>query len=458
MPVILLIDDDVKLTESIVLNVAEDRYDWHIANNGEDGLKLVESIQPDLVVSDIRMPNMDGITLLKKVKELHPELPVVMITAYEDMETTIKAMQMGAFEYVRKPIDPDELELIIDRALETVKKHRQLKRVVREISAKYRMNNLVGSTPAMQEIFKTIGQVTTSNVSVLINGESGTGKELIAKAVHYNSPKHEEPFIAINCSAIPEGLIESELFGHEKGSFTGAIATSQGKFEQCEDGTLFLDEIGDMPVNMQVKLLRVLQEREFIRVGGMKKMQFTARVIAATHRDLESMVAEGKFREDLYYRLAVVKIEVPPLRERRDDVPRLSEFLIDKINHEIGSSIKRIAPETMDALKDYKFSGNVRELENILRHAIVMAKGDMLLPEYLPELSGELGSKSGTASGDGCTFPSKILPMEEIERRYILHALQLASWKKKLVCEKLEIARTTLDRKIEQYEIKMPGK
>ncbi|MFH0883244.1 MAG: sigma-54 dependent transcriptional regulator, partial [bacterium] len=379
MPIILLIDDDVKLTESIVLNVGEERYDWRVAHDGNEGLKLLEEMEPDLVISDIRMPNLDGISLLERVKKIRSDLPVIMITAYEDMETTIRAMQLGAFEYVRKPIDPDELELVIDRALETVHKERHLSGMIQEISAQYRINNLVGSTPAMQEIFKTIGQVTTSRVSVLITGESGTGKELIAKAIHYNSDKKEKPFIAINCSAIPEGLIESELFGHEKGAFTGAIASTVGKLELAGDGTIFLDEIGDMPLQMQAKLLRVLQEREFSRVGGNRRITFDARVIAATHHRLDQMVRQGDFREDLYYRLAVVTIDVPPLRERLDDIPRLAEYLIDKINMEQGSNIRRIDPDALKKLKQFNFPGNVRELENVLRHATVMAKGDILL-------------------------------------------------------------------------------
>ena len=447
----------MKLTESIVLNVGEEKYEWEVCHDGEEGLKLATLADPDIIVADIRMPKMDGITLLGKLREAEIDMPVIMITAYEDMETTIRAMQLGAFEYVRKPIDPDELELIIDRALETVKKERRLHKMLHEISAQYRMNNLVGSTPAMQEIFKTIGQVTMSRVSVLVNGESGTGKELITKAIHYNSPIKDMPFVAINCSAIPEGLIESELFGHEKGAFTGAIAQSQGKFEVAGEGTVFLDEIGDMPLAMQAKLLRVLQEREFTRVGGTKKLDFKARVMAATHRDLEKMVAEGSFREDLYYRLAVVKIEVPPLRERREDIPRLAEFLIDKINREQGSPIRRVDPDTFDKLKKHSFPGNVRELENILRHAVVMAKGDVLLPEYLPEFAPEKHSEDEATKG-GFRFPEEIVPLDEMEKRYIIHTLQCVGWKKKQACDMLNIARTTLDRKIEQYGIKMPGR
>ncbi|MDP8207261.1 MAG: sigma-54 dependent transcriptional regulator [Candidatus Electryonea clarkiae] len=453
---ILLIDDDVKLTESIELNVGENRYEWIIAHDGKTGLELLESAEPQLVLCDIRMPKMDGITFLKHAKETNPEIPVIMITAYEDMETTIKAMQFGAFEYVRKPVDTDELELTIDRALETVQREKNLNRLVTEISAQYRINNLVGSTPAMQEIFKTIGQLTMSRVSVLINGESGTGKELIAKAIHYNSAEKEHPFVAVNCSAIPEGLIESELFGHEKGSFTGAIATTKGRFEECGEGTLFLDEIGDVPVSMQVKLLRVLQEKEFSRVGSSKSIPFKARVITATHRDLKERVEQETFREDLYYRIAVVCIEVPPLRERREDIPKLAEYLTAKINREMETSIKIIEPDAMDVLKSYQYQGNVRELENILRHAAVMAKGEVLLREYLPEIIGTEGEDS--LDSNKSMFPEELVSLEEIERRYILYTLQKTDWKKKQACEALNIARTTLDRKIEQYGIKMPGK
>lgn len=456
MPIILLIDDDVKLTQSIVLNVGEDTYEWKVAHDGEEGLALLKEVQPDLVISDIRMPNLDGISLLERIKEEGIEVPVIMITAYEDMVTTIRAMQLGAFEYVRKPIDPEELEIIIERALETIRKERHLSGMVEEISSQYRMNNLVGSTSSMQEIFKTIGQVTTSRVSVMVIGESGTGKELIAKAVHYNSTEREKPFVGINCSAIPEGLVESELFGHEKGAFTGAIATTPGKLEQAADGTVFLDEIGDMPLQMQAKLLRVLQEREFTRVGGNRKIKFSARVLAATHRNLEEMVKEGTFREDLYYRLAVVTIEVPPLRERLDDLPRLAEYLIDKINHEQGANIRRIDPDALEKLKSYRFPGNVRELENILRHAAVISKGDTLLPSYLPDLSEDGAEGAAQRSGSDFVFPSSIVTLDEVEKRYIMHALQRLGFKKKAVCEALNIARTTLDRKIEQYDIKMP--
>ncbi len=456
MATILLIDDDVKLTESIELNVGEGRYEWIVAHEGEKGLEQISETDPDLVICDIRMPKMDGITLLEKIKEIRDDLPVIMITAYEDMETTIQAMQLGAFEYVRKPVGPAELELTIDRALKAVQRERRLSDIVSEISARYKMNNLVGSTPAMQEIFKTIGQVTSSRVSVLITGESGTGKELIAKAVHYNSPRSEAPFVPINVSAIPVGLIESELFGHEKGAFTGAVATTKGKFELALDGTVFLDEIGDMPLSVQSKVLRILQEREFNRVGGHKRIPFAARVIAATHRDLEKMVSESAFREDLYYRLAVVRIKVPPIRERKEDIPRLVEFLIDKINQDLGATVRKVDPETMNRLVAHNYPGNVRELENMLRHAVVMAKGDMLMPEYLPDMT-EIGSPLSDAA-QSFGFPCDLVPLAEMEKRYIVHALQLTGWKKKQTCDYLNIARTTLDRKICQYEIKIPGK
>ncbi|MBZ0264905.1 sigma-54 dependent transcriptional regulator [bacterium] len=450
---ILLIDDDIKLTESIELNVGEGKYDWTIEHDGEAGLIRLDKMTPDLIISDIRMPKVDGLTFLDRVKQNGLDIPIIMITAYDDMQTTIRAMQLGAFEYVCKPIDTDELELMIERALSTAQRERRLNTIITEISSQYQMNNIIGSTPSMKEIFKTIGQVTSSRVSVLIQGESGTGKELIAKAVHYNSPYREAAFIPVNCSAIPEGLFESELFGHEKGAFTGAIATTRGKFEVCGDGTLFLDEIGDVPLGMQAKLLRVLQEREFYRVGGSKQITLEARVIAATHRDLEKMVEAGEFREDLYYRLAVVRIEVPPLRERKDDIPSLVEFLVDKINRDLGAKIKRIDPETMTSLKRFDFPGNVRELENVLRHAVVMAKGESLLPEYLPDM---LDKKGGGEVFREFGFPDELVALEEIERRYIQYALQKTGWKKKKTCELLNIARTTLDRKLDQYNIKIP--
>jgi len=296
MKTILLIDDDVKLTESIELNVGEGKYHWLIAHDGEKGLELLSQQSPVLVICDIRMPKLDGLAFLEKVKQSGLDIPVIMITAYDDMQTTIRAMQLGAFEYITKPIDTTELELTIERALAASSREQRLNQMVSEISAQYKMNNIIGSTPEMKKIFKTIGQVTTSRVSVLIFGESGTGKELIAKAIHYNSPLREAPFTPVNCSAIPEGLFESELFGHEKGAFTGAISTTRGKCEICRDGTLFLDEIGDVPLPMQAKLLRVLQEREFYRIGGNKRLPFEARVIAASHHDLEKMVEMGRFR------------------------------------------------------------------------------------------------------------------------------------------------------------------
>ena len=418
MPTVLLIDDDVKLTESIVLNVAEDQYDWVIAHDGEDGLEKVKSFEPDLIIADIRMPKMDGITLLGKVKELGYEVPVVMITAYEDMETTIKAMQMGAFEYVRKPIDPDELELIMDRALETMKRERRLTHMVQEISANYRINNLVGSTPAMQEIFKTIGQVTTSSVSVLVNGESGTGKELISKAIHYNSPRRESPFIAINCSAIPEGLIESELFGHEKGAFTGAIKQKRGKFELANKGTIFLDEIGSIGLDVQVNLLRVLQEKEFERVGGTQTIKADVRIIAATSKNLEQAVEDETFRGDLYYRLNVFPIYLPPMRERKTDILLLADHFLENYARENSKDIRRFSTPAIDMLMQYHWPGNVRELENSIERAVLLCEGGVIRSYHLPPTL-QTGEQSDT-------LPARSLEeaVAGLEREMIIDALK----------------------------------
>lgn len=454
MKQILIVDDDDSSRESIILNLK--RKEWHFleASDGEEALRLVETEQPDLVVSDIRMPRMDGLEFLAKARELRHDLQVIMITAYDDMQTTIKAVQSGAYEYVRKPIDLNDLEITIQRALENQDICRRLDGLLETIGKEYQINNIIGKSPGMLEVFKIIGAVSTSPVTVLIRGESGTGKELIARAIHYNSPFRDHPFIPVNCTAIPENLIESELFGHEKGSFTGAVSQSRGKFELAGQGTIFLDEIGDMPLQLQTKLLRVIQERTFERVGGNRPLKTEARILAATHKDLEQMLTEGKFREDLYYRLKVVEIKVPPLRERHEDIPALIDYLMEKINRELGKNVRKVSPEVIDCLSKMEFKGNVRELENLLRRAIVLSRGDVLLPD---DLSADLSpSEAAQAASNGVSIPFRTLA--EAEKEYILKVLQYHNWNKKRTCETLNIARTTLDRKIEQYNITNPNR
>lgn len=453
MKQILIVDDDPSSRESIILNLSRDGWHFLEATDGEEALRILQSEHPDLVVSDIRMPRMDGIEFLTKAKEIRHDLQVIMLTAYDDMQTTVKAIQSGAYEYVRKPIDLNDLEITVQRALENQDICRRLDGLLETIGKEYQIDNIIGKSPGMLEVFKIIGAVSTSPVTVLIRGESGTGKELIAKAIHFNSPYRDQPFIPVNCTAIPENLIESELFGHEKGSFTGAISQSKGKFELAGQGTIFLDEIGDMPLQLQTKLLRVIQERTFERVGGNRPLKTEARILAATHKDLEQLLEENKFREDLYYRLKVVEIKVPPLRERREDIPLLVDYLMEKINRELGKNVRKVSPEVVHLLMGLDLKGNVRELENLLRRAIVLSRGEVLLPgdfattPFMEDIPSQVTDVS---------MPFRTL--EEVEKDYILKILDFHKWNKKRTCETLNIARTTLDRKIEQYNLSRPEK
>jgi two-component system response regulator AtoC len=449
MKQILIVDDDKSSRESIILNLNRDDWQFHESSDGVQAMEKVESEHPDLVVCDIRMPRMDGIEFLTRIKEIQPDLQVIMITAYDDMRTTVQAIQQGAYEYVRKPIDLNDLEITIQRALENQDISRRLDGLLDTIGKEFHIDNIVGKSQGMLEVFKTIGAVSKSNVTVLIRGDSGTGKELIAKAIHYNSPYREHPFIPVNCTAIPENLIESELFGHEKGAFTGAIAQAKGKFELAGQGTIFLDEIGDMPLQLQTKLLRVIQERTFERVGGNRPMRTDARIIAATHQNLENLLQEDNFREDLYYRLRVVEIIVPPLSNRREDIPLLVDHLMEKINRDMGTSVRKVSPLVIEKLSNLEWKGNVRELENFLRRAMVLCRGEILLPDDLVD-KPQADSSPTTCAAASVPFCT----LAEAEKEYILKVLEHNNWNKKRTCDVLNIARTTLDRKIEQYSLK----
>lgn len=450
---ILIVDDDKSFRESITLNLVHKDWQYLEAKDGVEALEVVKSQNPDLIICDIRMPKMNGIEFLEKVKALYGSARmIIMITAFEDMQTTVKAIQLGAYDYITKPPDLEKLTILIKRALENQEINQRLDGLLKTIGKEYQMDNIIGKTPGMLEVFKMIGAVSTSRVTVLIRGESGTGKELIARAIHYSSFYREHPFIPVNCTSIPENLIESELFGHEKGSFTGAIAQCKGKFELAGEGTIFLDEIGDMPLQMQTKLLRVIQERTFERIGGNRIMRTEARIIAATHKDIEKKLTEGEFREDLYYRLKVVEIKVPPLRQRREDISLLVDYLMEKINRELGTSVRKVSPEVVEHLTSLEWKGNVRELENVLRRAIVLCRSEILLITDL---------QSTPESSEQPLTPrirSTCVTLAEAEKEYILQVLNTNHWNKKRSCEVLNIARTTLDRKIEQYHLKKDNK
>ncbi|MBN1663884.1 MAG: sigma-54-dependent Fis family transcriptional regulator [Deltaproteobacteria bacterium] len=456
MPKILVIDDDSSSCETLDLYLTEEGYDVSTALTGTDGLNKFVKFEPDVVILDIRLPDINGFTILEDLLEEKENVKVIMITAFHDMETTIRAMKEGAFDYIHKPINVDELEVAIKKALKTSEMEMKIDGLLMEPQRQFKVGDIIGSGTVMREIFKTIGVVSQSKTTVLIGGESGTGKELIAKVIHHNTSPNE-PYIAVNCSAIVETLLESELFGHEKGSFTGAIGRKLGKFELAHYGTVFLDEISEMSLNLQVKLLRVLQEMEIVRVGGKDTVKVNARIIAATNKDLMTLVKEGKFRDDLYYRLNIVSIIIPPLRERREDIGPLVDYLLTKINLDLHKRIIGVSDEMMDIFMKYQWPGNIRELENLLVRAAVVAKSQILGRSDFPELLETTDGRAG-ASGKGLDSifnpeSGKLLTLDEVEELYIRKIIRETNKNKGETCDILGISRPTFERKLEKYGI-----
>jgi len=384
---VLVVDDEPNIRRVVQAALAKDGYEVMTAENGKTALDAVSTnSELDVIISDLIMPDMNGVELLEAARQINPSVSVIMITAHGTIKSAVDAMRLGAFDYITKPFDLDELKVIVRRAVERRQLINENLTLKQQLKTRYKFDNIVGQSSAMQEVFRLVERVANSRASVLIRGESGTGKELIARAIHYNSSRAQKPFVPVACVALSEQLLESELFGHEKGAFTGAISQKPGRFEMAHMGTLFLDEIGDIPGQVQMKLLRVIQEREFERVGGLKTIKVDVRLITATNQDLEKAVKEGKFREDLYYRLQVVQIYLPPLRDRMEDVPLLVEHFIEKYAKENGKSIKYASPEALEAMMKYKWPGNVRELENAVERAVVLAEPDaqLITPDLLP--------------------------------------------------------------------------
>jgi two-component system response regulator AtoC len=454
MPKILVIDDDVSISETLELYLTEEGYDVVTAHTGTEGLNKFVKHSPDVVILDIRLPDIDGFMVLEDLREENENVKVIMITAHHDMDSTIKAMKEGAFDYIHKPINVDELDIAIKKAVKTYEMEKKIDGLLMEPSRHFKVGDIIGSGREMSEIFKTIGVVSQSRTTVLIEGESGTGKELIAKVIHHNTAP-DEPYIAVNCSAIVETLLESELFGHEKGSFTGAISRKQGKFELARYGTVFLDEISEMSLNLQAKLLRVLQEMEFERVGGKDRVRVNARIIAATNKDLKNMVKENKFRDDLYYRLNIVSIRIPPLRERREDIAPLVDYLLAKINKDLHKRVIGVSDEMMEVFKKYRWPGNIRELENLLVRALVVAKGQVLVRGDFPELIDERHKEENPEQqANGKETSGKLLTLDEVEEQYVRNFLKKnGTLNKGEVCDILGISRPTLERKLEKYGI-----
>src|SRR5512143_1086799 len=389
---ILVVDDEPGMRSLLKKVLSKEGYFVTPFEKGEEALDALSSEDYDLAILDIEMPGLNGIELLKRIKRKDAGLNVVMITAYGSLQSAVEAMRLGAYDYLTKPFQMDEIKLVVEKALERERLITENRELHRELEEQYRFTGIVGKSPRMEEVYELVSRVAGTNASVLIQGESGTGKELVARSIHYNSRRKGSPLVILNCAALAEGVLESELFGHEKGAFTGAIRRKAGRFELAHGGTLFLDEIGEIPIATQLKLLRVLQEHEFERVGGEKTIKVDVRIIAATNRDLMAAVREGRFREDLYYRLNVVTINMPPLRERREDVPALAGHFLAKFAQETGKHVEGIDHRAMEMLVHYDWPGNVRELENIMERAVVLEKGDTVTPASLPlqlRLEGE---------------------------------------------------------------------
>ena len=438
---ILITDDEKIVRESLLHWFEEDGYNVEVAVSGEEALAKFEKGKYDLVLTDMKMPGLSGLELLQKIKEIDENCIVILITAFASVPSAIKALKDGAYDYVTKPIDPDELAHLVEKAIngrQLEKENLKLKESIDEI---IRPDNLIGESLQMKKIFELIHTVATTDTTVMIRGESGTGKELVAKAIHINSKRKYFPIVTVNCGALSESILESELFGHEKGAFTGAHYKRKGKFEMADGGTIFLDEIGSVSPKMQVELLRVIESKQFMRVGGNDTIHSNFRVISATNEDLEKLVKEGKFREDLFYRLNVFSILIPPLRERKSDTPILAYYFLNKLAKAMNKSISKISDEAMDFITKYDWSGNVRELENAIERAVVIGKGDEILLEHLP-------------------FNSTIIEEPEskklsaIEKRHIIKILLENNWNISRCADILDIDRVTLYNKIDKYELK----
>ena len=447
MTKILIIDDDESTRETLRLYLAEVGYATFAAANGAEGLDLWKRENPELIISDVNLPDANGLELMERMKESDPNLPVIIITAFDDMKSTIAAMQKGAYDYLEKPIDINRLKLSIQRALENRLMSERLAAFMPDEIADHELNDtLIGKSVGMREIYKKIGQTTNTRVTILLQGESGTGKELIAKIIHYSGVTKNQPFVAVNCSALTETLLESELFGHVRGAFTDAIRDKKGKFELAGEGTVFLDEISEMSEGLQVKLLRVLQELEFERVGGESTIPVKARIIAATNRNLQEFVRTGRFRDDLYYRLSVFTIDIPPLRERKEDLEALVVHLLNRINLKIHRSVRKIGDNVMEMLRNHDWRGNVRELENVLTQAVVLSKGDVLEKETIILRSNDTALRTPLDVGNWT--------LEEVEKFYIKVMLDKLDWNIARSCAALGISKPTIYRKIQTYGLK----
>lgn len=448
---VLVIDDDKSLRRVLEYQLSEKGYKVFTADNGISGLDIFRENEVDLVIADIQMPEMDGIELLKRIKAISNDAMVIIITAFGSINSAVEAMHLGAFDYITKPFDKNELELKVEKSLKIrgiLAENRYLREV---ISESFKFDNMIGSSKAIRDVYDIASQVAKTNSTVLIQGESGTGKELIAKAIHFNSPRSENPFVVVNCGAIPENLLESELFGYKRGAFTDARVDKIGKFEAANRGTIFLDEISELPQQLQVKLLRVLQNMEIDKIGDLKPLKVDVRIVAATNRNLKSLVDEDLFREDLYYRINVIPITLPPLRARKEDIPLIANHFINKFTRQFEKAGIKFDKDVFRIFNHYHWPGNIRELENLIHRLVVLCHGDFITIDDLPEemlREQKPDSKSFTIA-----IPDEGLDLEDVERELILQALIKKNWNQTQAAKLLNISRNSLIYHMQKYEI-----
>ena len=447
-PRILIVDDDPTHCRMLATILGAEGYETVSAQDGRTAIERVEAGFYDLILMDIRMTHVDGIQALERIKRLNPEIPVLMMTAYSSVSTAVQAMKSGAYDYLTKPLDIDELKMLVTKVLRHLKLEKENLFLKEQLGSRFDFANIIGRSPAMQKLLETVAMVAPTEATVLIQGESGTGKELIANAIHQNSPRKESPLIKINCAALPETLLESELFGHEKGAFTGAAIARKGRFQLAHHGTIFLDEIGEMPMALQTKILRVLQEREFEPVGSAKTIQVDTRIVTATNKNLLEEIKGNRFREDLYYRINVVSVTAPALRERREDIPLLADYFLKHYAEKNHRPVKGFTPKSMDLLMRYNWPGNVRELENVIERSVIMARGQSITAEELPNSlkTQEAGMEPENARGSGKS-------LKEVEKEMILHTLEETGGNRTQCARILGISRRTLQLKLKEYGI-----
>jgi DNA-binding NtrC family response regulator len=451
---ILIVDDELRIREILKHVLHDEGYVIRTAENGYQALQITHEFRPDLILMDQKMPGISGIEATEKIKEHYPNQTIIIITAHGAVSFAVEAIKKGAYDYLEKPFDNDKLIILIKRALQFAKMNNELNNLRKSVNEQFAINNIIGNSRSMQQVINQIKSVCQTDATILLQGESGVGKEVIANAIHFNSNRRSNPLVVINCGAIPLQLVESELFGHEKGAFTDAKEMKTGKFEQANEGTLFLDEVGELPLESQVKLLRVLEDRKVTRVGGKKSIPLNVRIISATNRNLENHIKQGKFRLDLMYRLNIFTIDIPPLRERKEDIPLLVEHFIKKYNRLLNLNINNISQKAIDMLESFNWPGNIRDLENAIQSSMILAQGNSILQEHLPmRIRGYQGIDQMEQTQNGSLDEKVKLLSSKMEKELILDALRACSYNRTETAKALKISRKTLFNKMKFYKL-----